>query len=138
MDYREMTQLGADPVRVRSLAGLILDHGSVGLSDRAVSLLTSLKAYDGAKPLTTRQLEALYALRENSTRKAKAGRYRADHLVRITWEARLDLLDDEAEGWLDEMHVKGAGIALTRTEWRRLLALARKLDLIPPDEWIEI
>jgi Ser/Thr protein kinase RdoA (MazF antagonist) len=125
-------------VRVRSLAGLILDYGSVELSDRAVSLLTSLKAYDRVKQLTTRQLEALYALRETSIRKDKAGRYRADHLVRTTWEARLDLLYDEAEGWLDEMHVKGAGIELTRTEWRRLLALARKLDLIPPDEWIEL
>lgn len=138
MDYREMTKLGADPVRVRSLASMILDLGSAALSDKAVSLLTSLKAYDGAKPLTTRQLEALYSLRENSTRKSKAGRYRADHLVSITWEARLDLLDDEAEDWLDEQHAKGSGIALTRSEWRRLLALARRLDLIPIDEWIEL
>ena len=138
MDYREMTQLGGDPVRVRSLASIILDHGSVALSDKAVSLLTSLKNYNGEKPLTTRQIEVLYALRENSTRKAKAGRYRAERLVRITWEARLDLLDDEAEDWLDRQHAKGTGIALTRSEWRRLLALARQLDLIPINEWIEL
>lgn len=138
MDYREMIQLGADPVRVRSLAALILDRGSATLSEGSVSLLTSLKAYEGSKPLSTRQLEALYALRENSTRKSKAGRYRADILVRITWEARSDLLDDQAEDWLDVQHAKGVGIALTRNEWRRLLALARRLDLIPQDEWIEL
>jgi hypothetical protein len=138
MDYREMTQLGADPVRVRSLASMILDHGGAALSKEVVSLLTSLKAYDGAKPVTTRQLEVLYALREKGTRKSKAGRYRADHLVRITWEARLDLVDDDAEDWLDNLRVKGICITLTHGEWRRLLALARRLDLIPRDEWVEL
>jgi len=138
MDYREMTQLGADPVRVRSLASMILELSTEQLSDRAASLLTSLKSYDGAKPLSTRQLEALYALRENATRKSKAGRYRADHLIKITWEVRLDLVDDEAEDWLDELHRRGAGTALMRSEWRRLLMLARRLDLIPSDEWVDL
>lgn len=133
-----MTQLGADPVRVRALASMILALNSAGLSERAFSLLTSLKTYDGGKPLSTRQLEALYALRENAARKARAGRYSADHLIKITWEARLDLVDDEAEDWLDELHRRGPGIALTRSEWRHLLALARRLDLIPPDEWVEL
>jgi hypothetical protein len=138
MDYREMTQLGTDPIRVRALASLIIGHGSSGLSEKAISLLTSLKSYDGAKPLSTRQLEALYSLRENGVRKSKAGRYLADHLLKIIWEARLDLLDDEAEDWLDELHRQGSGIALNRSEWRRLLALARRLDLIPQNEWVEL
>jgi hypothetical protein len=54
------------------------------------------------------------------------------------WENRHDLLDDAAEGWLDQLLTRGPDTALSRNEWRRLFALCRRLDIINPDEWVEL
>jgi hypothetical protein len=136
MNYREMTALASDPVRVRATAEFILANGRPDASG-AHAFLAQLANYDGSKPLTTRQLETLYSLRERASRQSKVGRYRAGALIRTAWERRLDLLDDAAEAWLDQLHARGPETALSRSEWRRLFALCRRLDIINPDEWVE-
>jgi hypothetical protein len=137
MNYREMTALASDPARVRALAEFILADGGLGASGTH-AFLAQLARYDGTKPLTTRQLETLYSLRELSSRRSKVGRYRAGTLIRTVWENRHDLLDDAAEGWLDQLLTRGPDTALSRNEWRRLFALCRRLDIINPDEWVEL
>src|SRR5262249_23719918 len=137
MDYREMTRLAADPARVRATATLIMQIDGDNLAARMLSLLADLSKYDGLKPLTTRQLETLHSLKERASRRTRVGRYKADHLIKVASERCFDLLDEEAEAWLQGLLARGADIALSRTEWRRLLALCRTLEIIHNDEWVE-
>lgn len=138
MDYREMTTLAGDPVRVRAMASLILQLDPHDLSEGMHGFLSDLSHYDGAKPLSTRQLEALYALRERASRTSRAGHYRAATLINAAWEARFDLLDGDAEEWLDMLRRRGPDVALARMEWRRLFGLCRRLDIVHQDEWIPL
>jgi len=139
MDYREMTRLAADPFRVRATAALlIIKLDGDNLPDWMRSFLADLSKYDGSKRLSPRQLETLFSLRERASRSNKVGPYSADHLIKLACERRRDLLDDEAEAWLEELHLRGKGIALSRSEKRRLIALCRRLDIILEDEWIHL
>ena len=138
MDYREMTALAGDPVRVRATATMILAEMAGDLDDRSHRFLSDLATFDGSKPLGVRALEYLYSLRERAWRRAQVGGWRADTLITKTWQARFDLLDDDAEEWLDALKAEGAGVALSKPEWRRLIALAKQVDQIDPGQWIEL
>lgn len=140
MDYREMMELGRDPVRVRTLAATIVATSGDTLQEDWYPFLEGLKKYDGTKPLTTRQLEFLYGLRERATRTVRAGPYRADTLARKAWELRHDLGDDDNFEWLEALQKRPSPLRLSRDEWRRLFAICRKpeIDLLPADEWINI
>lgn len=138
MDYREMSRLAANPDAVRAMAKLILALSKDALSERARAFLDKLTAYDGARPLSVRQQETLFSLRENASRRTRIGGYPIARLVARAAQLRLDLDDEEAEDWLAHLAAQGAGVALTRGECMRLLALCRRLDLIGRDEWIDL
>jgi len=138
MNYREMAMLANDPPRVRALAALILELTGEDLADGMQGFLAELTRYDGSKPLGTRRLEMLYALRERASRRSKAGHYRARSLIGAAWEARFDLTDESAEEWLEELHQRGPDVALSHGEWRRLFALCRRLGILQPGEWVEL
>lgn len=137
MDYREMRSLASDPARVRSAAHLTLKLLGTEITEGAEEFLTRLSSYDGASELTTRQLEFFYSLREQSTRRSKVGEYSAKLLVQKAYEARFDLAHYEDEEWIEEQHGRGAAIALSNNQWRRLFALCRELHLIE-DEWVAL
>jgi hypothetical protein len=136
VDYREMARLASDPVRVRATAEFLLDR--CGADGRMRAFLADLMRFDGSRPLTTRQLETLYSLRERTSRTARAGRYRAATLVSSACERRHDLLDDAAEDWLVELNERGPEVSLTRREWLRLLALCRRLEIVDGGEWVPL
>lgn len=140
MDYREMTRLAGDPPRVRALAEMIVSLEGEKLSDRALSFLNKMRAYDGQSPLSIRQKEALYALRERTTRSAHAGPYRVADLIQKAWERRFDLDCQDDEQWLDQLKAIGASVTLSLNERRRLLSICRapEIDLIPSDVWIDL
>ena len=138
MDYREMTRLAQDPAGIRGIARMIMKLGAEELSEKSQSFLSDLEKYDGSKPLSTRQLEALYNLRERSTKRPTAGRYSAARLLERAFENRHDLPDVEDEEWIETRHAIGPGIAISSAEWRRLIALCKRLELIPSEEWIEL
>jgi hypothetical protein len=140
MDYREMTRLASDPARVRALASMVLKLEGERLSEGAQDLLAKLSAYDGDKPLSTRQQEALYSLREQASRSPNVGPYRAADLVAKAWQRRFDLDQFEDEEWLSDLREKGSALSLSRNEARRLLAICRhpEIDLIPQGVWIEL
>jgi hypothetical protein len=140
MNHREMAQLAANPHAVRSRAAYLIERLEYDLGDGARSFLSDLLAYDGTKPLSSRQKEMLHGLRQQATRSKTAGRYRADALVLRAWEHRLDLSDDDAEEWLDSLYKKGPSIDLSETQWHRLFAICRRpeIDLLPHDEWIKV
>jgi hypothetical protein len=138
MDYREMTALASDPARVRATAKFIMAVETADARSRMHTFLADLCKYDGSRPLTIRQLETLFSLRERASRRSKAGRYRAASLIRRAWENRVDLIDDDAQEWLNGLHRRGPDAALTRGEWLRLLALCRRLEIIHRDEWVHL
>lgn len=138
MDYREMNAIAGDPARVRATAAFVLAAIGDDLEDGSEKFLTELATYDGATRLGVRQLEYLYALRERTWRRARAGGLRADALIARTWEARFDLVDEDAEAWLDDLKAEGAGIELSKPAWRRLIALAKQVGLIEPNQWIDL
>jgi hypothetical protein len=137
MDYREMRNLANDPVRVRALAGMTLKLLGAQVPDSAEDFLTRLSKYDGSAQLTTLQLEFLYSLREQSTRRSRVGHYSAATLVKKVFEARLDLSNFEDEEWIVSQHDRSPNIALSNNEWRHLFALCRELEFIG-DEWIDL
>jgi hypothetical protein len=108
------------------------------LSERSSDLLTKLTKYDGKQPLSTRQLEALYALRERSTQRSIAGGYRASVLVQEAYEARLDLVEYDDEEWITEMHARGSQLVLSTNQWRRLIYICKDLQILEQDTWIEL
>ena len=138
MDYREMNAIAGDPARVRATAAFVLAAIGDDLEDGSEKFLTELARYDGATRLGVRQLEYLYTLRERTWRRAKAGGLRADVLIERTWQARFDLVDEDAEAWLDDVKGQGAGIELSKPEWRRLIALAKQVGLIEAGQWIDL
>lgn len=137
MDYREMRSIANDPARVRSVAHVVMKLLGPEITDSAEDFLARLSKYDGATQLSNLQLEFLYSLREQSTRRSRVGQYNAAALVKKAYEARLDLLHFEDEEWIEAQHKRGPDIALSNNEWRRLFALCRELQLIE-DEWIAL
>ena len=133
-----MTRLAQDPEGIRGIARMIMRIAADDLSEKSQSFLSDLEKYDGTKPLSTRQLEALFALRERSSRSAAAGRYSASALFKLAFEHRFDLAEVDDEEWLELKHALGPGIAISKGEWRRLIALCKDLDIIAREEWIEI
>lgn len=138
MDYREMSRLAANPDAVRAMAKTILALSKDVLSERTRAFLDKLTAYDGSRPLSTRQQETLFSLRENASRRTRIGGYPIARLVAKAAHLRLDLVDEEAEHWLAHLAAQGPGLSLTRGECMRLIALCRRLDLIGPDEWVDL
>ncbi|MFY0615734.1 MAG: hypothetical protein JXQ99_29665 [Hyphomicrobiaceae bacterium] len=133
-----MNAIAGDPVRVRATASMILAEMAGELAEGSEKFLTDLATYDGKKRISVRALEYLYGLREHAWRRAKVAGWRADALIAKTWEARFDLVDYDAEEWLDELKEQGAGIALSKPQWRRLIAMAKQVDLIAAEQWIEL
>lgn len=138
MDYREMSRLAGNPDAVRTMAKLILALGKDQLGERSRAFLEKLRAYDGSRPLSVRQQETLFSLRENVSRRSRVGGYPIARLVAEAARLSMDLMDDEAEDWLVRLAALGPGVTLTRGECMRLIALCRRLDLIGPDEWIDL
>lgn len=137
MNYREMHQLAQNPVAIRGLAcRLLAAFQNADLSDRAREFLASMQKYDGSTPLNTRALEALYGLRERSTRRSRVGEYSADRLAELVYNDRALLSHYEDEEWICQLHERSPGLALSNSEWKRLFARARELDLI--DEWVQL
>jgi hypothetical protein len=139
MDYREMTRLAQDPAGIRGIARMVMRLATDEMSEKSQSFLSDLEKYDGSKPLSTRQLETLYDLREKSTRSATAGGYSAATLFKRAYELRceLDEMDERVE-WLQDRHSKGPGIEISKAEWRRLIALCKQLGVLPVDQWVEL
>lgn len=135
MDYREMRRLAGDPVKVRALAAG-LSSEAAGLAGAPKSFLERLAAYDGSEPLSTRECEWLFGLRDQASVSAAFGGYSLRDVIRRAYEARLDLLDEEAEIWIAELYAKGPEVRLPLSQRRRLALLLRQLGLI--DGWVDL
>jgi hypothetical protein len=138
LDHRELTALAGDPARLRALAAHLLKFADDRMAEASREYLARLSAYDGSRRLGVAQLEWLHDLRERSKRYRMLGPYRAAKLVETAFQARVELDDEGDEAWLAELKARGGGISVTRAEALRLLAMARRLEIIPSGEWIEL
>lgn len=138
MDYREMHQIAQDASRVRITAQTILAIVGDSLSEKSHDFLNTMSAYDGAKPLSIRQKEALYALRERSTRSSRISGYKVSTLVQRAFELRVELADDDDVEWLAKLREHGANVLVSKNEARRLIVICKSLEILPADEWINI
>lgn len=137
MDYRAMSALAANPAQVRRTANLVLLRDGHDFSDNAADFLAKLASYDGEKPLTTRELEFLSSLVEGSRKMSRAGNYSASQLVARVYADRLNLQYWEEQREIEQLAASEPS-ALTVRQWKMLIALARQIDIIPADEWIEL
>ncbi|HRD74988.1 MAG TPA: hypothetical protein PK264_03475 [Hyphomicrobiaceae bacterium] len=124
-----MARLAADPVAVRAWAKAIAGNAVAELSDGDRSFLATLAEFDGTPPMSVRQREYLDGLIERTERYPVVDGFRADRLVRLIHEARLDLDEDE-EARIADLAAGGAGLALSPRQWRWVLAVSRRLGLI--------
>lgn len=138
MDYAKMNTIAQDPSRVRSMAEKILETPDYKRKESTEKFLKWLATYKGDKLLNTRQKEALYSLYRRSTKKAFAGKYSAAELLKLAFERRFDLNDEDQEYWLEQKISYRQSVLLTNEEWLRLIHLCRRLELIYPDEWIPL
>ncbi len=137
MDYRAMSALAANPAQVRRTANLVILRDGEALSENAADFLTKLTSYEGEKPLTTRELEFLSSLVEGSRKISRAGNYAASQLVARVYAERSSLQYWEEQREIEQLATSDPS-ALTVRQWKMLIALARQVDIIAADEWIEL
>lgn len=131
MNYREMSRLASDPVAVRATASMIRRLAGSQLDEWALGFLAGLEEFDGPEPLSMRQREALHSLKELASRREIQSGFRASSLVAALWELRFELsLDDEE--FVEKLRSRGAELALSRNQWRRVFALCHETGLIEP------
>jgi hypothetical protein len=136
MDYREMHSLAGDPFKVRMLATQISATLEGDLTPAAREFVTRLSSYDGAEPLSIREREWLFALRDRTSVTGKLGPYDLREMICRAYCARHDLNEDDAEAWIEELYTRGPDIRLSLSERRRLLFWLRRLGLV--EAWVEI
>lgn len=65
-----------------------------------------------------------------------SARYRAYDLLQKLHAARADLVDEDAERFIEEMLEYGDNVAPSRGQWNYIFALCRRIHLIE-DEYID-
>lgn len=129
MDYRELSNLAANPARVRGTAAMIKALLAERITDWQMEFLSKMERFEGPDRLSTRQCETLVSLRDQAFRRSKVAGYSAARLVRLLFEARLDLSEKDEE-FVVELHEQGESVALSNPEWRYVFALCRELHII--------
>lgn len=124
----EMSRTASDPVAVRSMARGLLIISSAGWTDWELDFLEHLAEWPGAEPLSERQREKLFELRDNSTSYAAWRGLSIASLVRDCWIARLDLVEEDA-AFIEELYTRKT-VSLKRRQLGKLVALARQLNII--------
>ncbi len=124
----EMQRLADDPAGVRSLASYLLTVNEVGWTDWEVEFLGSMATRSNPEPLSIRQREILFELRDDAKTYEKIDGFSVKTLMRDCWLARMDLSEDDEE-FIDHLKQKDE-TALKRRPLFRLLHCARQVGLI--------
>lgn len=124
----EMSRIASDPVAVRAMARGLLIVSTAGWTDWELDFLEHLAEWQGREPLSERQREKLFELRDNSTSFTNYRGISIASLVRDCWIGRLDL-DEEDAAFIEELHARKT-VSLKRRQLGKLLACARRLTLV--------
>lgn len=138
MNHREMKALADNAEAVRGLANYLLKLAEtdpqLNWTDWELDFLLHMARHEGPEPLTTRQAEVLFELRDASCTYTSLDGIDVVGLVNDCWLARLDL-DEENEAFVSGLKAMGAR-GLKRRAALRLLACARELGLV--ERYVEI
>ena len=124
----EMQRLAADTVGIRSLASYLLTVDEVGWTEWELEFLGGMAARTDPEPISIRQREILFELRDDAKTYAKIDGFSVKMLMRNCWLARMDL-SEEDEAFIDNLKQKDE-TALKRRPLFRLLHCARQVGLI--------
>ena len=124
----EMQRLAADTAGIRSLASYLLTVNAVGWTDWELEFLGSMATRADPEPISIRQREVLFELRDDAKTYAKIDGFSVATLMRDCWLARMDLSEVDEE-FIDHLKKKNE-TALKRRPLFRLLHCARQVGLI--------
>jgi len=136
-DYREINELQRDIARARDLAKFLLMMVEVKWTDWEVTFLTSVIQQVNERlerkddyPLSTRQVEILVDLRDESVLYERAENFSIKSLVKECFLMQHLLTDDQAE--FIRRHASGGTAKLRRRQVKFLFRCARKALVIEP------
>ena len=125
----EMKKLADSPAAVNALAASLLNMADVDWTEWEIDFLEGKTRFCGPDPLTTRQREMLFELRDNARSYTTFEGFSVASLLRECWLNRLDLSEDD-EDFIVRLYAQGT-TTLKRRPLFKLLRCARELDLIP-------
>lgn len=126
--HKEMKRLADDAAAVRNLATALLNHPDADWTDWEIDFLENMARFEGPEPISTRQREVLFELRDSSRHYSSVDGLSVANLVRDCWIARLDLSEDD-ELFISDLKSKSV-VTLKRRQLLRLLHCSRELQLI--------
>ena len=126
--HRAMKTLAEDGAGVRALARslLLMAHD---WTDWECEFLDNMATRDDPDPLSMRQREILSELKAAAERHSKIDGFGVPGLIASTWEARLDLDDEDDIAFIEALRASGAR-TVTGRQKGRLLRLARAVGII--------
>lgn len=135
---REISRIKmADARTIRDHALLTLrmiELAEVELSEKQQAWLLRLSVLPDGSSIDGRAAEFLVDMREKSSVTSEQGGYPASKLLQSL--RGCDMADDEEE-WVEARASRASPVRLSRSEWARLFALCRRVDIIQ-DNYIPI
>jgi len=128
---REIEQFRSDPVRWRALARQLPRAGLEAFTDWELDFLEGLPNRKWLEQLSHRQAEILLGIRDDVETVSSYRGYDVKWLCSVCHANRLDL-DEEDQAWVEQLHA-ASRVAMRRKDARRLLNLARRLDIFDND-----
>jgi hypothetical protein len=126
--HTEMSRVAADPAAVHTIARTLLGAPGADWTDWELDFLDAMSRYDLAEPLSQRQREVLFELRDKATLYRDYQGLSVRHLVRECYLARVEF-NEEDEAFIARLHAAQATIA-RRPALQRLARLARSAGVI--------
>ena len=126
--HTEMSRTAANPALVHQMAAFLLSLQDADWTDWELDFLEDMRRYGRAEPLSQRQREVLFDLRDKAQTFPAYQGFSVAHLIAQCWVARADLdeADDSFIVHLRETNPR----ALRRGALYRLARCARQLGVI--------
>jgi hypothetical protein len=93
----EMHKVATNAGAVSSLASYLLYLNDANWTDWEIDFLGNMSGWTGLEPITSRQREKLFELRDDATNYSTLKGYSVANLLRGCWLAHLDLDEDDPE-----------------------------------------
>ena len=125
-NYREIDRVRKDAVAVSSLAKRLLVAPHHDWNDWELDFLQHMARHRGPDPITTRQSEKLFELRDDAEYHSSVQGFSVVSLITNCWLARNDLSSEQNRKFIEELKASSVS-AIRRRQLGKLLACAREL-----------
>lgn len=126
--HTEMKRIAEDASAVRRMAALLLTSTDHDWTDWELDFLEHMSHFEGPEPITMRQREVLFELRDRAELSREWRGIPVRRLIDQCWQARHDL-DEDDEAFIAGLHDRRPS-ALRRGSLRRLVRSAIQLGVI--------